>query len=628
MGRRDARGWRAAAIAFIIVAVAVNVTAWLFVTSERTVYFWDYRIYWHRTESAATSVAQLLGEPSPVAWTPSRGSGRPAAAASGPVAAVPANQPPLILRFLRSLWNDEYNVLPAIPLVAWSFVFGAERLAYVLGIVDIYGLAATAALLALIAATTHRRSPELLVPTLLALPAALLALPVLWAPPLRGMPDIGVLAINASILALYLRRQPTELSSWSLALIGMLLALAPLFRRWEAFWSLSFVIVVGFDVALDFLSARRFDLATLQRYARVPFTMGIPCLAIAITIGGPFFYKALTTDYGDLYAAWRSSEGIADRAAALVGWVGGGALLWTVLATVFLLVAAPTVRRPVLLLIAQAIVVWACFTHTQDMAPQHTYLLISGLSVVMALGLAAAIAKLGRGAGIVLASLALFLGVASSYAVFVPSGAAVTRWAGPLVPSERFPPLVRRDAAELDRLYARLDELLAAGGADARFYVLSFTPTLNGTEFKSQAVRPPFAFLSADRLLGTSVIDRVQGFPMGLLAADIVVLAEPLSQTRPEGSRVLFEPAASLRAGTDVGAAFGRLPDRFTLEDGVTVELYRRARTSTPAEIAAFSKRLRAFYPDRPYVWDPAKAAEAPRPQAAPLLNTQTRLSE
>jgi hypothetical protein len=56
--------------------------------------------------------------------------------------------------------------------------------------------------------------------------------------------------------------------------------------------------------------------------------------------------------------------------------------------------------------------------------------------------------------------------------------------------------------------------------------------------------------------------------------------------------------------GTDIGAAFERLPITFQLEGGVEVHIFKRTRANTADEVAAFSEKLRQFYPDRTYVYE------------------------
>jgi hypothetical protein len=70
--------------------------------------------------------------------------------------------------------------------------------------------------------------------------ASVLALHPLWAPVLRGLPDVlGVLVIG-SILLLHFAKPLAEQRPARLVTIGLLLCLLVLLRRWYAFWVVAF----------------------------------------------------------------------------------------------------------------------------------------------------------------------------------------------------------------------------------------------------------------------------------------------------------------------------------------------------------------------------------------------------
>ena len=53
----------------------------------------------------------------------------------------------------------------------------------------------------------------------------------------------------------------------------------------------------------------------------------------------------------------------------------------------------------------------------------------------------------------------------------------------------------------------------------------------------------------------------------------------------------------------DIGLAYRRLPDRFTLEGGVEAVLFERIRPLKRSEIVSLATLFRQFYPERPHLF-------------------------
>jgi hypothetical protein len=110
--------------------------------------------------------------------------------------------------------------------------------------------------------------------------------------------------------------------------------------------------------------------------------------------------------------------------------------------------------------------------------------------------------------------------------------------------------------------------------------------------------------LNSDRVVLDWDID--VGFPAAVLLADAAVVAVPTqTHLRESEQQGVVLSAASLANGTEIGAAFERLPGEYRLGGEVTVRIYRRARPTRPAELDAFCERLRQAHPDRPAFFTP-----------------------
>jgi hypothetical protein len=593
--KRTRRVWILSVLLFALVA---NLGVLAFVTHERAVYFWDWGGYWRRVQSVTETIDRLLGV---------RNDTTGVSHSKRAQRDVPdEGNPDSILfhgleRLTRSVWNDNYNVVPTAPLLPWTLIFGAERLSYVLAVVNLYAMPA-AILLCIFCYRYPLRIGALDDHWRIWVPLTMIAgFPLFWAPIVRGMLDVGILACNLLVLLLYFSRPLKELRLPALLTMGLLLAFSVVFRRWNAYWAVSFLVVVGFDGLAGFIASQDRSAVQLLAHLRPSLVAGGSALAVLLLGAAPLVVRMTTTDYADIYEAYKFEDGVVPVLSGLGGGIG---YLWI---GFFILSAAALIwkretRRLALVLTAQWVIVVVLFARTSSFGVQHYYLLQAGVLIVCSLAVLQIMAFWSStwSRGIALA-LMVVVAVSIDLSTFVPRAAPLHTWLQPAVPRETYYPLVRHDVAELNRLYAALDGLL---GSEERFYVLSATEALNDTHFIRAHIRQPFEFDAADRLLRTQNVDKRDGFPRNLLDADVVILASPVGG-KGEFSQVLLEPARLIKDGIGLGRAFVRLPYEFHLDNNVTARVFERMRPFTEAEIQALSDHLRRLYPDYPKVYEP-----------------------
>jgi hypothetical protein len=535
----------------LILAVGANVWAIAYVSAERTIYSWDWATYWLMFQR----LGWLLG--------------------SDPVTA---------LREIRgSIAESDYNLLPILPFMPFEAVFGPGRLSYILAITNAAVLP-SAALMALIAERASAgRSPG----RFLLCMAGALGLHVLWAPALRGLPDVVGVAIACTILLVYFSGPPQADRLTRPVGIGLLLCLLILSRRYYLFWGISFfpAAMLAYLLGTPRADLNRKDFLAILRNLAVAAAV---CGALLLALAAPLLRRIATTDYSAAYAAYRSELVGAGAAGQVIGHFGiallvlcAGGLGW--------LARRKDTRSLGVLLIVQAVLALGLFLRVQTLlGVQHYYLLVPAAGI----GIAAAIAALwsselrfGWRAGGVAAVLAV-VGL-SSVAAFSPSNLA----AGPLMPSKRYPPLVRSDLPELQRLLATLAAL-----KPDQVYVAASSQTLNWSILKMgcQNAQPdlcPHIAVAQD-------IDMRDGFPRAMLDADYVVLATPTQyHVRPEDQQVVGIVARDIREGRGVGASFAPLPGGFALAEGVKVAIYRRIAPLRSDAVKALGEELARSYP-------------------------------
>lgn len=552
---------RAVVCVVVALVLAVGANAWAvgYVSAERYIYSWDWATYWLMFEH----LGGLLRSDTVAALTEVR----------------------------TTIAGSDYNFLPILPLMPFELAFGPGRLSYILAITNA-ALLPSAALMALVVerVMTGRSWGRVLLCT-----AGVLGLHVLWAPALRGLPDVIGVAVACAILLVYFSDLPQRHRPIKLAGIGLLLCLLILTRRYYLFW------VVGFFPAAMlgyFLGTPRADLdrKVFFAVARNLAIAAASCGAFLLILAAPLLRRIATTDYSAEYGAYRS-ELVGAGAAGQVIDHFGVALLVVCAAGLGWLATRRDARSLSVLLIAQALFAFGLFTRVQTLlGVQHYYLLVPAAGIGIAASLAAlwnSKLRAGWRATGVAAVMAVVL--LSSVAVFSPSHPAL----GPLMPRVRYAPLVRPDLAELQRLLAALAAL-----KPDHVYVAASSQMFNWSilDMGCRDTQPDLC----PHIAVTEDIDMRDGFPRAVLDADYVVLATPTQyHVRPEDQRVVGLVARDIREGRGIGVSFERLPSRFELAQGIKVAIYRRFAPLRSDAVKALGEELRRSHPQTRTLFEP-----------------------
>lgn len=609
----SARAWRGqfryVLLAFGFAACAAG-AALLYVSCERTIYTWDYATYWTKALSALAAIRSLfVAKERAIAQPQATSTAFPLGSETSeqvwievdPIDAIYR----LVISVIQSIWFEDYSDLPLLPLLPLLLVIGAERAAYVAAIILVYvSFVVWSLYYALCALQTAKRAPAaaaLLVP-----PLIVSAIPLFWAPILRGLLDVGAVALNLLAIAAYFRTPFENISLKRCVAVGIILASTVLFRRYNAFFLVSFIMLIAGEALAHGLAggvpSRRSLIAAMAK----PLVTAAAAGSVLALVAPPFLWRALTIDYADLYSAFRF-HGSALEHLALMRATVGDATLFAVAMACAVTLRRKTSRRLACALIAQAIIIFLLFNRMQTFAFHHFYLFMPAALLLTSLALLEILARLRRRSAhlAVIGGLAVFA-LGQAWVVFAPKGKATPLWehAAHLFPDPLYPPLVRHDLDAMAKLYAAVDQALEHMDGSAKFYVLSGSWTLNEGHFRPFAVRPPLVFRSAHRLLSSHVLDKTDGFPNRLLRAELVVSGTPPGGWQ-KASFVLHLPWEDLTAATGIGAAFEPIGTLTGFENGLEVTLFRRIRPNTDAEVAELSNRLRTIYPDRPEIFAP-----------------------
>lgn len=205
----------------------------------------------------------------------------------------------------RRALDADYGAIFALPHLVTFSLFGDSRLVFVATNVAFYQVPFCLA----VGLMGQRLYPSAGLDALLVATTLAAASSVVWAPTLRGMPDVGGSLLLSVGLLIFL--SDPILRRWRTCFaVGFLLALSFLFRRHFAYAAAALIPAMSLTSLVTTLSASgnsEARIITLARYAGRQIVVGITVLATAYLVAPNFLIEALTFSEGAAYASYKAS---------------------------------------------------------------------------------------------------------------------------------------------------------------------------------------------------------------------------------------------------------------------------------------------------------------------------------
>ncbi len=553
----------------LLVFVSVAVTS-IYVSSERTFYWWDYAGY----NTATVNTANLFRESPEKAWA----------------------------GVIESL-SKEKNLLISLPLVPFILLFGDSRLSYIISISLIYVLPFRLLLGAISAKLIPVYPQRVFWSTVL----LSLLIPMSWIPTLRGYLDTGGCVFVGLAILVYL--QDVKLKSWwKIPLIGFFLAVAILLRRHFAYSAIAFLGAASLQALIEFIvQIYRRDSALPSPY-RDLVESGIKLGLIAATtfsvlmlVAGDFTRSALTVDYGNLYAAWSLPvDDILIRYASFYGLGTWLLLLIGFSAGILTRILVPGASIFVCLFGVLSLVEWLLilrygYLHYTIHVTPIALLGLSAFFWTTWLTLKGKVRYLMLGA----AGLYLIVNVAVG---LIPVKVDLSR-----LFVSNFGPLVRSDYGEVVKLVEFLRKLAPD---EEPIYIAGASNSFNANILRqaNRQLNPPEGWWKLNTI-GRPQIDSRDTYPLPeLLQAQYAVVATPFQQVLPGDEQVLRSHEQDVvkvvydafTQNWEISRDFQLLPEQFKLENGVSVSIYRRIRPTDTATAVRTLYAMQQQIVDRP----------------------------
>ncbi len=495
---------------------------------------------------------------------------------------------------MESIANN-YNEIFTIPLLPFILIFGDSRLVYALSVALVY-LLPFALVTGAIAAKLipfHRRA--------VFWSAALLTLltPMAWAPTLYGWPDTGAALLIALAVWVYLHDIRLK-QWWQIALIGLAIAVAALFRRYFAYGGVAFFISITLQALIAFFGrARQLPREAFRNLydnlVRICLTGVATLLALAV-LGWPFLYNALTRDYG-VHASYvrsfaqnlrfyTSEHGWAAWMLAGLGLAAG--------------VKARVLARPAATFIALfgsvSLLQWLCTV--RQLGTQYTL----NFTLVVVLGLTALgwttwVMSLGTMRTLAASASVVYL-VVNFVIGLTPVDLLRDRPLRPLF-SAKYPPLVRTDYGEIVRL---IRYLRAVASHKEPTYVAASSYDVNWDLLRNAERTLYGRDESILNVLVTQEVDSRDSYPLErLLQAQYVLVATPFQHhLRAEQQHLVKVALIAFTENWEIAQDFTRLPEQFHLANGSVVNIYQRTRATSLKTALRTLEAMQNFMGPRP----------------------------
>lgn len=521
--------WHKNVIFFLVIAAVINILAVIYIKAGRFIYFWDDATYWDISRKIASG---QIGEGA--FWQ----------------------------NVYNSIAEQDYNYVAGLPSAALVRLFGESRLVYVLGLVNMYLIPSF--ILIYLLARKVSKAPKI------ATVIAILLCPAMAFLAFNGFVDIGGLLMCLICFNLYYTKKDGRDSAWRYILIGILLVGVMIWRRWYAFFSVSFITAMIADCVL--FKRKWYNAAT---------TIVVAALVIVLFFRD-FLMMKLIQDYGNLYAGYKFSVGTDFKLITRYF----GLLFAAMLAVCSVIMGVKKKETRTMFMWVQIIVCLFMFISTQTHGQQHLLLYIPSLIMLTLI----TIKHITKEWMLVAISL---LAIVHSVNVYIPRTQPqniqeIKHMA--LVPNFSMLPTKRSDTDEILALKRKLDTTVYEGDT---LGVLASSFTLNEDILKnvepSLGVKP----IRDNYIVSLPQVDSRDRDLTPLYTVNYVLVAIPAQTHLAEGSQtVVTEAVNSFANYTDIANAYEEIPECETVIDNMTIKLFHRVREETKSDIAAFEARL------------------------------------
>lgn len=520
--------WIKTGLFFLTWAIVLVSLAIIYIAKSKYIYFWDDANYWDMAREIAS------GSISAGFWE----------------------------NVYSSIGNMDYNYIAGLISAVFAYFFGGSRMVYIVGIVIMYVLPSM--IMTYILAKKIGDQPKFTVTVVM------LLCPVIVCIAFLGFVDIGGLFLCMLCYTLYFTREGQKQSIWKSIAIGALLVAMMIWRRYFAFFAVSFITAMIADVIL------------FRKKWYCALAVVLTAAAIILLFFRDFLMNILLADYGDIYSGYKYA--ISTDFKLITRYFGILFLLFTAVCSV-LMIAKKKEYRPIILWL-QIISCSAMFMATQTHGQQHLLLYVPSIIVLLILIIKHA-DKTWMKAGICI------LAALNTINVCIPREQPeniqdISHYA--IIPDFSMLPSKRSDIYQILSLKTTLDAVI---GADETMGVLASSFKFNEDILKNVEPSLNIGQKRSKYIKSMPQVDSRDTDLSDLYNVNYMLVAYPAQTHLADGSQtVVTEAVNSFYNWTDFASAFEEVYEYEAIIDDMTIKLYRRLRDVTESEKTEFRSRL------------------------------------
>ena len=522
-------------IVFCVWVAALNLLAVVYIKNSDYIYFWDNATYWDISRRIADGA--LL--------------------------------PDFLKNVYHSIAVNDYNCVAGLLPAVFIKLFGDSRLVYVLTLVDLYLVPSVIIIYFL--AKKLGKAP------LLTMSLTILLCPAVIFMALIGFADVGGLPPALLCFYLYFNKDKKDpgVSIWKCIVIGLLLTLLILWRRWYAFFAVSFVTAMLSDCIIN---RRRLYPAFISA-AVVGFIL-IVCFRDFVT-------NIILRDYGSLYSGYKMS--VLTDLKLIARYFGVFYIFALAAMTVYGAVKKHNLR-PIMMWV-QIVVCAIMFMCVQTHGQQHLLLYIPSFITLTIY----AIRFFDREWMLIAACAMAAVNTANVFVPYnQPQSIQEIKFYSP-VPSFSLLPRHMDNTEELHALRRGLDSTVPEGQT---LGVLSSSFKLNEDILKNVYASFGMDNSRENYFVSLPQVDIRDTDLSAYGSVNFILTANPLQIHLDENNqRILREALISFNGWTDIATAYEEVYDFAVTIDDMQIKLYRRVRDIPDYEYRAFITRYKATAP-------------------------------
>lgn len=487
-----------------------------------------------------------------------------------------------IQEVIKSINHDIYNDLAAIPLTLFCKVFGFDFKYFVFGIYMIFALPTAILFSNLVLIISKNPRPSfLIIPFFI-----LIFIPLLF--PLRfGFVEIAALVPIGIILNLYFKSDfLNKIEVKRFILIGVLLLVLLITRRYFTFWFISFFITNAVIVFAGYVASSR-NSKVLKRGFLNLFIAGISTIILMLIFFYPFFKLNFLTDYKDLYSGFRVRDW-SGHWKNFIHYFGYFSLLIILIGSVGFI--KKKLYSVFAFLIMNLLFIAIYFVSYNDFGAQHYYNLIPFILMLM-FGIFLIENKKYRFTAIAVSG--LLLGINFYLNAMTPKTKSFDFFSNSSIYTQN-----RGDYEQLGDI---IEDIKSNYRNGFYTYCLSSSEVLNVSALQNYSL--PKNMISSPGLLQTQTLDKRDMFPNDLFFAKYILTTIPVQHNlKAEDQQVIVYFNNEFLNGKFKNHFI--VEKNYTLNNGVKAILLKRIKGFSETEINEIRNHFQNKYAEYPNMYD------------------------